>query len=59
MDTFVGIFFQGLFSGLAGILVYGVVSYLLKVHEMQLLCSSLHRKWLKLRNIPLDEDSLK
>ena len=59
MDTFWGIFLQGLLAGLAGLLVYGLCCYFLKLTEMQLLCQSLHKKWLKLRNIPLDENSLK
>lgn len=59
MDTFFGIFLQGLICGLAGLFVYGVSCYLLKLTEMQLLCASLHKKWLKLRNIPITEDGLK
>ncbi len=59
MDTFGGIFLQGLIAGLAGLLVYGLICFLLKLTEMQLLCQSLHKKWLKLRNISVSEDGLK
>lgn len=59
MDTFMGIFLHGLISGLAGLLVYGIFCAMLGLQEMHLLLSSLRRKWLKLRNIPLEENGLK
>jgi len=59
MDTFVGIFLQGLFAGLGGLIIYTLVAWLLKVHELTLLAQSLRRKWLRLRNIPPEADGLK
>lgn len=59
MDTFWGIFLQGLLSGLAGLLVYGIFCYFLKLQEMHLLCASLRKKWLKLRHTEMPENGLK
>ncbi len=59
MNTFGGIFLQGLLSGLGGLVVYGVLCSLLQVEEMSLLCQSLRKKWLKLRDIPVESDVLK
>lgn len=59
LNTFFGIFLHGLISGLGGLILYAILSYIFKIQEMHVLCSSLKRKWLKIRNIPLDEDSLK
>jgi len=59
MDTFMGIFLQGLLSGLGGLIVYILIAWLLRIHELTLLTQSLHRKWLKLRNIPAETDGLK
>lgn len=59
MDTFMGIFLQGLLAGLGGLVVYILVAWLLRVQELTLLGRSLHRKWLKLRNIPPETDGLK
>lgn len=59
MDTFLGIFLQGLICGLVGLLVYGILAYFLKVPELSLLTQSLRKKWLKLRNVPSETDVLK
>ena len=59
METFVGIFLQGLICGLAGLLVYSFLAAIFKVPELSLLFQSLRRKWLKTRNIPAETDVLK
>jgi putative peptidoglycan lipid II flippase len=48
---FIGILSQGLIAGILGFLVYGLICWVFKVEEMANLQSSLHRRWLKLRNI--------
>ncbi len=57
LTHFTGILMQGLISGIVGLLVYAVVCSVLKLDEMMQLKESLHRRWLKLRNVPagLDE----
>lgn len=51
-NTFIGIFLQGLISGLIGIFVYVVFCLFFKLEEATLLYQSLQKKWLRLKNIP-------
>ncbi len=51
MNKFWGIFTQGLISGLAGLLVFGIAEHLLKLEEMEKFKSSFKRRWLKLWNV--------
>ncbi len=53
MDRFWGILIHGTVSGTVGLLLYGLICYILKVDEMRLLAGSLKKRWLKLR--PLKE----
>ncbi len=48
LNTFFGVFTQGLISGGFGLLAYFVISYLLKSEELKIFTSSLTRKQLKL-----------
>lgn len=48
---FWGIFGQGLFAGLFGLLFYGLACYFLQVPEFMQLKNSFERRWLKLRNL--------
>lgn len=59
MDTFWGIFLQGFLCGILGLLVYAIVCFILKVEEIQILFASLRKKWLRIRQIPVEEDPLK
>lgn len=54
-DYFFGILGQGLVAGLAGLFIYGILCYILKLEEMNIFIQSLHKKWLKLRNIETTE----
>ena len=54
-DYFVGIFGQGLIAGLAGLAIYLLLCYILKLPELNNLLESLHRRWLKIRNIQTPE----
>ena len=54
-DYFWGIFGQGLFAGLAGLLIYAILCYILKLQELNQIASSLHRRWLRLRNVQTTE----
>ncbi len=54
-DYFWGIFGQGAIAGLAGLGIYGIVCYILKLEEMNLFINSLRRKWLKWRNVQTTE----
>lgn len=54
MTRFWGIFTQGLGSGLAGLFIYGVACYLLRVEELDIFLASLKRRWLKLRQTYVD-----
>ena len=51
MQTFVGIFTQGLLSGTAGIAVYLIISAMLRVHELSILIKSIEKRFLKTKNI--------
>ena len=49
IDTFIGIFTQGFMSGIIGLVIYGLICYLLRVEEMQIFVESFKRKWLKVK----------
>lgn len=49
IDTFVGIFIQGLVSGTIGLGIYGLICYLLRVEEMHIFLESFKKKWLKVK----------
>jgi len=51
---FWGIFGQGAVAGLAGLVVYGLICYILKLPEMLDFINSFHKRWLKLRNVPTE-----
>ena len=51
MERFWGILSQGLISGTMGLLVYGVICWLLKVEEILLLHASLKKRWMKIWNV--------
>lgn len=53
---FWGIFGQGVIAGGAGLIIYFLISYLLKVPEMTLVLGTLEKRWLRLRNIPVGLD---
>lgn len=50
-----GIFGQGLVAGLAGLVIYLLICYLLRVPEMLQLKESFARRWLKTKNLPTAE----
>lgn len=52
---FWGIFGQGFVAGIAGLAVYVVLCYILKVPELIQLKDSLKKRWLQARNIPTEE----
>lgn len=52
---FMGIFAQGAVAGLAGLAVYVIICYILKVPELIQLKDSLKRRWLKFRNVAVEE----
>ncbi len=56
LNRFWGILLQGFISGTVGLLVYGIICYCLKVHEMIHLHASLKRRWLRLWNVPAGID---
>lgn len=47
LNYFWGVLNQGLFAGILGLLIYGLVCWVLRVEEMFLFQSSLRRKWLR------------
>lgn len=49
MDKFWGILTQGMVAGGAGILVYGLICYALKLHEMMVLSQSFQKRWLRIK----------
>ncbi len=51
LDYFWGILLQGLISGTVGLLIYGVLCYLLKVEEMTDFTQSFRKKWMGFWNI--------
>lgn len=54
-DYFFGIFGQGLVAGLAGLFIYLIICYILRLQELTQVMSSLQRKWLKTRNLQTTE----
>lgn len=51
MQTFWGVFTQGLVAGLAGLIVYSVILYFLRLEEMLQFGASMKRRWLRLWNV--------
>ena len=51
MKKFWGILTQGFVAGIVGLLVYGLICWILKLEEMTLFLGSLKRRWLKLTHI--------
>lgn len=51
MTKFWGILTQGAISGATGLLIYGLMCYLLKVEEMLIFIQSFKRRWLKLFSV--------
>jgi putative peptidoglycan lipid II flippase len=49
MQKFWGIFAQGLISGIVGLIVYGLICYLVRVEEMQIFVESFRKKWFKVK----------
>lgn len=58
INTFVGIFTQGIISGIAGILIYGFICHLLRVEEMEIFMESFKRKWFKLKSADVEIGSV-
>lgn len=54
-DYFWGIFGQGAVAGCAGLAIYAILCYILKLDEMNIFIQSLRRKWLKIRNVTMIE----
>jgi putative peptidoglycan lipid II flippase len=52
MERFWGVFMHGLFSGLAGLCVYVIICYTLRVDEVAHIASSMKKKWLRIKNVP-------
>ncbi|MDO8509703.1 MAG: hypothetical protein Q7S24_01010, partial [bacterium] len=52
---FWGIFGQGLIAGMAGLVVYGGLCYILKVPELMRTKESLQKRWLRPQNISTTE----
>lgn len=51
LERFWGILLQGVISGTVGLLIYGVICYLLKVEEMTDFAQSFRKKWMGFWNI--------
>lgn len=49
MQTFWGIFAQGLISGVIGLIVYGLICYLVRVEEMHIFIESFRKKWFRVK----------
>lgn len=56
INTFFGIFMQGLFSGLTGIIASVFVLYLLKSRELSEIWTTLHKKIWRVKVVPPDAD---
>ena len=54
-NYFFGIFGQGLIAGLAGLAIYALICYILRLPELNDFIASLHRRWLKIRNMQATE----
>lgn len=55
LDYFSGVLGQGLLASLAGLAIYGLICYLLKVPELLQLKEALTRRWLQPKNLPTSE----
>lgn len=58
IDTFIGIFTQGLVSGIVGVSMYGLICYLLRVEEMQIFVESFKRKWFRVKTADAEIGSI-
>ncbi|MBU1613229.1 polysaccharide biosynthesis C-terminal domain-containing protein, partial [Patescibacteria group bacterium] len=54
-NYFWGIFGQGFIAGLAGLSIYAILCYIMKLQELSQIMSSLRKKWLRLRNVQSTE----
>lgn len=52
---FLGVLGQGLTAGLTGLVIYGFLCYIFKLPELNSLINTLHRRWLKTKNIQTTE----
>lgn len=59
MNTFFGIFTQGLVAGIVGLSIYFFLCYCLKLPEMTILMKSFQKRWLKLKNVSPEVEELK
>lgn len=48
---FLGVFGQGFTAGIIGLVIYGFLCYIFKLPELYSVADSLHRRWLKIKNI--------
>ena len=55
LDYFGGVLGQGILASLAGLAIYGLICYLLKVPELLQLKEALTRRWLQPKNLPTAE----
>ena len=55
LDYFGGVLGQGILASLAGLAIYGLICYLLKVPELLQLKEALTRRWLQTKNLPTTE----
>ncbi len=51
---FWGILGQGAIAAVAGLFIYAILCYILKLDEMTLFIQSLQKKWLKIKNVPTE-----
>ena len=58
MTRFWGIFTQGVLAGIAGIIVYGFICYLLRSEEMLTVHGSLKRRFMRMANVPQEIPSV-
>lgn len=54
MDTFLGVFSQGLLAGLGGLLIYVLIGLSLKSHEMIIFVETIKKKFVRQKNLPPD-----
>lgn len=59
LDTFIGVLLQGVICGVVGLLVYAVFCVLLKVEEMNILLTTLRKRWLKITDVPVEVEEIK
>lgn len=58
IDTFIGIFIQGLVSGIIGMIIYGLICYMLRVEEMHIFLESFKKKWFKVKAVDAEIGSV-